>query len=390
MVLSNTQIMTHLGFTNAASRNAIINDFLSDGLVGLEHTTLEDVRDAYTSYAKHTDGAFPIQLTTLQKQRLKSLTLWVKDMIRAQLPVQFPNGTTRNQVINTLNSVQVREEMRKEQKRVGESYLDHKFNTKLKSQSQYEKFKQELESTLALIIGSQGVPISYVIWEDAVANYDASLPYEQAVIQAVEVAGPKFAVDARTVHQIILNNVHEDSDAYTYIKPLLHHRDGRRDMIALRERYDSDASRQTIINAAKTTLDTLRYKSERSFLFERFSSRLQKAYDDLESNQRPAHNGDIVDALWPRIQDSALASYVSSLKVDYQRNPRSYKLILQDIASEVANRMKTPFAPGSRNINAVYTRDGECPSNGVHNDDGSIFIGNYTNDKWHSNLVKPY
>ena len=70
--------MTHLGFTNAASRNAIINDFLSDGLVGLEHMTLEDVRDAYTSYAKCTDGIFPIQLTM---QRLKALTLWVKDMI---------------------------------------------------------------------------------------------------------------------------------------------------------------------------------------------------------------------------------------------------------------------------------------------------------------------
>ena len=161
--------MTHLGFNQPASRNAIINDFLSDGLDGLEHMTSEDVRDACNSYAKRTDGAFPIQLTTLQRQRLKALTLWVKDMIRAQLPVQFPTGTTRNQVISTLNSAQVREDMRREQKKVGESYLDHNFNTKLKSQSQYEKFKEELESTLALIIGSQGVPISYVIREDAVA-----------------------------------------------------------------------------------------------------------------------------------------------------------------------------------------------------------------------------
>ena len=75
MVLTNAQIMTHLGFTHAASSNAIINDFLSNRLDGLEHMTLEDVKDACTSYAKHTDGVFPIQLTMLQKQRLKTLTL---------------------------------------------------------------------------------------------------------------------------------------------------------------------------------------------------------------------------------------------------------------------------------------------------------------------------
>ena len=44
------------------------------------------------------------------------------------------------------------------------------------------------------------------------------------------------------------------------------------------------------------------------------------------------NNGDIVDSLWGRIQAPELQQYINSLKVDYQRNNRNYKEILQDIA----------------------------------------------------------
>ncbi len=108
-----------------------------------------------------------------------------------------------------------RDLIRKEQKKVGESFHDHSFNTKLKSQAQFERFSDELESTLAMIIGSQGVPISYVIRKDDMAMYDDKLPYHKAVINAVPLYGSKYELDAKTVHQLILKNVHEDSDAFT-------------------------------------------------------------------------------------------------------------------------------------------------------------------------------
>jgi len=109
--------------------------------------------------------------------------------------------------------------------------------------------------------------------------------------------GPGFKIDARNEHQIILRNVHEDSDAYAYLKPLLRRQDGSLDFKALRNRYQSEASTPSIINNAKSVLSNLRYKNERSFSFERFSAKLQKAYDDLEEPGHQGHNGDIVDAL---------------------------------------------------------------------------------------------
>jgi len=83
--------------------------------------------------------------------------------------------------------------------------------------------------------------------------------------------GPAFKIDAPTVYQIILRNVHEDSDAYVYLKPLLRRQDGSLDIQALRGRYQSEASVQAIINNAKSVLCNLRYKNERSFSFERFT-----------------------------------------------------------------------------------------------------------------------
>ena len=159
--------------------------------------------------------------------------------------------------------------------------------------------------------------------------------------------------------------------------------------MALRDRYHNDATKQAIINSAKNTLSHLRYKNERSFSFEKFSARLQKAYDDLEANGRKVDNGDIVDDLWARIQNSDIQVYLSSLKVDYQRNPRTYQLILQDIAAEIASKPSTAY-PAHRNVSATYTRQGPCPQQGVHKTDGSLYIGNYSADQWRSESVRPY
>ena len=75
--------------------------------------------------------------------------------------------------------------------------------------------------------------------------------------------------------------------------------------------------------------------------------------------------------------------------MDYQRNQRDYKLILQDIAAEVGNKVYTNFA-ASRSISATYSRKGPIPTNGVRQNDGTIFIGSYGKAQWLSDSVKPH
>ena len=163
MVLTLVAIATAIGITPAANCNAIIAEFLPAGLAGLVNFSKEEVSEIFTSYARRTDIPFTIHLTVNQRQRLKGLMLWAKDQSRVMQPLSFTDGTTNAQLNVMLSEATERNVLRKEQKKVGESYLDHTFNNKLKGQSQWNKFIEELESTLSMIVGSQGVTLEYVI-----------------------------------------------------------------------------------------------------------------------------------------------------------------------------------------------------------------------------------
>ena len=390
MALSNVAVFNYIGgWQNNAQRNAVIAEILPEGLDNLIDITEDDLKSACQSLAKRSGEPYPINITMLQKQRIYSLILWAKDQDRVNEPIKFAQGTNQQDFRKMLTEALQRDQRRQDQKKSGASYLDSTFNTKLKSTVQWEKWLEELHTTLGQIIGVRGVPLTYVIREEETPSFDPTLTYDEAVLQAVTLDGPDFELDARTVHMLILKNTHEDSDAYTYIKPLTKYRDGRRDIKALRNRYSSDATKQTIINKAKTALQELRYKNEKSFSFEKFSARLQKCYDELAEHGREVNNGDIVDDLWKRIESTDLQLYVASLKVDYQRNQRDYKLILQDIAAEVGNKVSTNFA-ASRSISATYSRQGPVPTKGVRRDDGTIFIGSYGKAQWLSDSVKPH
>ena len=56
MALTNVQIFTAIGIALAATRNAIIADFLQGGLAGLVPMSEDDVKEACTSYVKRQDG----------------------------------------------------------------------------------------------------------------------------------------------------------------------------------------------------------------------------------------------------------------------------------------------------------------------------------------------
>ena len=123
-------------------------------------------------------------LTPIQKQRVKSLVYWVKDQVRVGRPLSFADDVEAPDLREMLAESLERERRRKEQKKDGESYLDSTFNTKLKSTAQWEKWLEELETTLCQIIGSKGVPLSYVIRTEEAAVYDETKTYDENVTQA--------------------------------------------------------------------------------------------------------------------------------------------------------------------------------------------------------------
>ena len=161
MVLTEAQIFSRIGVAPAAARNAIIADFLSEGLEGLVHMSDEDVQETCTSYAKRQDGAFPIILTPILKQRMRSLVMWVKDQHRIRQPLEFPDATTQDDLRDALVESLERERRRETQRKEGDNCLDNK----LKSAAQWQKWVEELNATLCQIVGVQGVLLNYTTRE---------------------------------------------------------------------------------------------------------------------------------------------------------------------------------------------------------------------------------
>ena len=97
------------------------------------------------------------------------------------------------------------------------------------------------------------------------------------------------------------------------------------------------------INEDKKTLDTLSYRNERAIKLEVFNSKFQNSVNILDSYGCTMHNKDVIDLLWNKLNNSELAMFVASIKVDYCRNHHKYTYILQEIATQIPTGKTSPF-----------------------------------------------
>ena len=109
------------------------------------------------------------------------------------------------------------------------------------------------------------------------------------------------------------------------------------------------------------------------------------------------HNGDVVDLIWRRIMNSELRGFIDALKVDHIRSPTNYRAVLQEIATQIPTISTSSFFRGSprgvselRQDSQEYTRDGKCPTTGVHTSDGKLYIGNFIGPRWMDDDVRPH
>ena len=131
------------------------------------------------------------------------------------------------------------------------------------------------------------------------------------------------------MHNIITHNISETSHAYTYIKSKIKKNNGRIDIWALRARYHNPEMQDMYINKTKKMFETLSYRNERAMKFEVCNRKFQNAVNILDSYNCTIHNEDVLDLLWVKLNNTELAMFVASIKVDYRRNHQKYTEIMQ-------------------------------------------------------------
>ena len=99
------------------------------------------------------------------------------------------------------------------------------------------------------------------------------------------------------MHSVILYNIADASDAFTYVKPYINKVDVRDDIKALCSRYENVAMQEQYVSEAKCTIETIQSRNERAMMFQTFVSKLVKAFDELEKQGTGMHNADIVEII---------------------------------------------------------------------------------------------
>ena len=361
------------------------------GLYDLADFSIEEIKEAAKSFTRLSTAPFTLSPHTTK--RLTQLTLWVKDQVRLDADVSFPNGATQDVFAEQIEAAQQRDKIRKERQKSAESLANVRIEPALKSSAGWEAWIVAVRTALTIAYGSKGVPLLYVIREDATPNAIGWNTWEELAIHSAPHTGLDYNADRMTVHLFLLNNIGEELDAYTYIQPMLARNDGRRDITALTARYENAATIQTRVNEANKTWDMVIYKNERAMTFESFCQKIQKALQHFERAGRPKHEGDVIDWIWNHIQCPELGQIVAALKAAQGMTPRSPDQILQELAKEIPNLVKsTSFQQRVSEVNSDsgFTFEGETPLQGAHTSDGKLFCGSYKRHHWFRDEMAQY
>ena len=136
----------------------------------------------------------------------------------------------------------------------------------------------------------------------------------------------------------------------------------------------------------------MKYSNERALKFEKFVAKFVKAVDELYKRNRGLHNADVVYMIWLKVTNPELNQYVVALKIQFQREPRNYQEVLQDIASQISKLPIKTFRKASEVGSIIDDNSGfdKCPNSGLYGSDVKLYIGKFPYQKWKDDSVRPH
>ena len=271
------EILMWIGFNDPAARTRISEDSfeLYDNIVDL---TEKDIQNLSHSFASRTAANGRIIFGLRKTKRLKNLIHWVQDFGRCLLTANT-TGYTQTTFLAALKLSGERNNVRKLMEQ--QSNVKSKAATPgpLKSEVEFHEWEPKLLNYLSTILGVAGIPLSYVPRDNEAP--DRIGPFADFIEQTIAQAplnGTNFDADRSTVHQIILSFT-TGQLSETWVKPVIRQKNGRADVIALRDHFSGEGNTSRRIGRAEKLKETLHYKNESSMPFETFLTRCQEMFN---------------------------------------------------------------------------------------------------------------
>jgi hypothetical protein len=152
--------------------------------------------------------------------------------------------------------------------------------------SDYKNWIKKVTNYLDSRKGKAGVPLSYVI-RPAEANPDNATDEYTRTLWAASFETPQYVEDNREVYHLLKDLVTK-TDGATWFEKVTDG-DGRAAHLLLREHYVGEAHDMRRAASANAKLETLFWKSEAAFPFEKYLTRMNEAFKELEDAGQPMY-----------------------------------------------------------------------------------------------------
>ena len=323
---------------------------MAAGLNGFEDFRFleeKDMRDMANEFAKRTVAQGRVTFGLGRTKRMIGLMHWVQDCYRAN---DVPNHEHFDDEVSA-------EALSMAKIRVSDVELVSA-NTKaaepgkFKDERKWPEWEKAFTNYLSVVPGVTGIPLSYVIRDQEVPTPGAEYQtLTERMIKRAPLEGPYFTADTRRVHTLLLGFL-QGKTTESWIRSIARHQNGRMDMIALRRHYAGEGNATRRIGDAKRIQSTLHYKTERALPFNKFLDSLQRMFTIFDEEGEPLSERAKVDELLSKVQSTALAAAVASLRYQLNTVGVSFTVAANHLSSELSQ--STDYLT-ARKISSVYT-----------------------------------
>ena len=383
------QILHWIGFRTAAQQNLIVADCF-DSFDSLRMLTDKDIRQMSSEFSSRTPVARRIIFGTNRTKFLKAVTHWVQDFYRvSETPtiVGLNEPTFKSALQCSLSRTSIRKTL-SDASSITSKAADP---GPLKSEKQWKEWEEKFVNYLRCQVGSDGVPLNYVIREnDAPDTATVHPDFVSKTIACAPLQGEYYDADRLAVFNMLVSFTTGQASG-DWIKTTIRYADGRRSMAALKAHFAGEGNATRNVAEADRLKETLHYKSERAMPFETFLTQMQKMFNIYEKEGEEILEDQKVRLLFKKVQHKDLDTAKSALQAQQTMgNALTYLTCANHLSARVSELPE--YLSKNRNISGVGTRDSnggdggnEGDNIGIYNADGTIRTGHISNWKSLSN-----
>jgi hypothetical protein len=296
--------------------------------------------------SKRTPPNMRVNMGLARTKALKAITHWVRKKIREGAPCDLRELTPEliAELIGEINAKAARKDAD------SKLYYPDAFVA-----NDYKNWIKKVENYLDSRTGKSGVPLSYVIRPADADPANAPDEYTRAM-WAASFETTQYRDDNREVYHLF-KDLLTKTEGQTWFEKV-RDGDGRAAHLLLREHYVGEAHDMRRAASANAKLESLFWKSEASFPFEKFLTRLNEAFMELEEANVPLYETQKVNYLLKGVKNDDI-QVQTTLGIIRDRYLNNFDEACLTLSRTVSSRF-TNVEPGrqKRSIGAVTSNSG--------------------------------